>query len=283
MRYFPGHSGTACIGALFCAFTSLPLHAGMLPIQHLDAKTLHSFDAYIARFEKQAVEPYVEAGKLWMDSGSCCMRGGFPTAKPVLEGRENADVESGSIHHFSGALHVPGGTIDDIRRIMEDYPNYPKYFKPDVVKGGGSPEPDSTSTDEHFRSRLSLSESTLWITVQYDCVYDTHYKRLDANHWTSKSTSDSVKELRDAGNSSAGYYPEGDDHGFVWRTNTYWFARQSGDGIDLELDSITLSRPNPSGFAWYGGKRSHDAVDKMLRDTRAAIQSLHRRGAVQEN
>ena len=263
----------ACLCALSCA----SLTAALIPILHLDDKTLQAFDSYIAHFEKEALAPYLASGKMWMDGASCCMRSSsFPTGRPVVDSRENGDVANGSIHHFSGALHVDGGTIDDMRRIMEDYPAYPKYFKPDVTKGSGSPEADSTPADEHYLSHLTLSETTLWIAVQYDCTYDTHYRRLNPDHWLSKSTSSSVKEYRDARNPAQGYFPEGDDHGFVWRTNTYWFVRQRNGGVDLELDSITLSRPNPPGFGWYGGKRSHDAVEKMLRDTKAAIESLHR-------
>jgi hypothetical protein len=270
MRFFP-------VAACLCALSCATMHAAILPILHLDNKTLQAFDDYVARFEKDSVAPYVASGKMWMDGMSCCMRGGkFPTNRPVLESRENADFENGSIHHFTGALHVPGGTIDDMRHIMEDYPNYPRYFKPDVTRGSGTAESDSTPTDEHYLAHLTLSETTLWVSVQYDCIYDTHYKRVDPNHWESKSTSASVKELRDAKDPNQGYYPEGDDHGFVWRTTTYWFVRQNDGGLDLELDSLTLSRPNPPGFGWYGGKRSHDAVDKMLRDTKAAIEALHR-------
>jgi len=271
MKFLPV---AACLA---CALTGASLSAAMLPIQHLDSRTLTAFDAYVARFEKEAEQPYIESGKMWMDSVSCCLRGpNFPSAKPALEPRQNGDVEGGSIHHYAGALHVPRGTIEDLRHIMEDYANYPRYFKPDVLKGSGSPEPDSTPNDEHFISHLSLTDTTLWVTVRYDCIYDTHYKRLDASHWHSRSTTDSIKEWRDAKDLTQGFYPEGDDHGFFWRTNTYWFAREKNGGLDLELDSLTLARTNPPGFKWYGAKRSHDAVDKMLRDAKAAIEALHR-------
>ena len=36
---------------------------------------------------------------------------------------------------------------------------------------------------------------------------------------------------------------------------------------------MTLSRTTPLGFGWWGNKRTHDAVDKMLRDTKSAIQA----------
>lgn len=252
------------MACLFCS----TLQAALLPTLHLEPETIRIFDAYVARFEKEVVTPYAESGKLWMDNSSV-------SARPLLQPRQNADIAGGSIHHFSGSMRIRGGTIEDIRHIMEDYPNYPKYFKPDVSKGSGTPEPDSTPMDEHFLAHLTLTESTLWFNVEYNCIYDTHYRSLDERRWQSKSTSDSIKEVRDPKNPAGGTFPEGNDHGFLWRTNTYWFVRQNRDGIDVELDSITLSRPNVTGFAWWGSKRTHDAVDKMLRDTKVAVEALH--------
>jgi hypothetical protein len=112
----------------------------------------------------------------------------------------------------------------------------------------------------------------LWIDVAYDAQYDSHYRRIDASRWTSRSTTMSIRELLDAKKLGGGDYPEGEDHGFLWRTNNYWFARERDGGLDLQVDSMTLSRTTPLGFGWWGNKRTHDAVDKMLRDTKLAIQ-----------
>lgn len=261
-----------CLGALLgCAV----LQASIVPLFHLDAPALQAFEKYVAQFERDVATPYEQNGKLWIDDSACCARKGpFATGKPVVEPRENTDIAGGSIHHYSGAMHVSGATIASVRQIMQDYPNYPKYFKPDVAKGSGAKESDSSAADEHFTSHLSLVQSTLWMAVSYDCAYDTHYRFFDPHRWESASTSASIREWRDPKNFSKGYYPEGDDHGFLWRTNTYWFVREKDDGIDLELDSMTLSRPVPTGFGWWGAKRTHDAVEKMLRDMKAAIDSL---------
>ena len=260
---------------LVCTLFTQILPAAVLPVLHLDTKTLQAFDAYVAKFEKETFKPYADSGKMSMDSSSCCLRNSaFKSGKPVLEAHENGDVASGSIHHFTGMMHLDHGRIEDVRHIMEDYPNYPRYFKPDVTKGSGTAEADSAPADEHYFAHLTLAESTLWFNVEYECVYDTHYRKLDENHWMSKSTTASVKEMRDAKDPAKGYFPEGDDHGFVWRTNTYWFVRQSGGGIDVEVNSLTLSRPNVTGFGWFGSKRSRDAVEKMLRDTRTAVNAM---------
>jgi hypothetical protein len=263
----------ACLwSAAFCA----ALHASILPTFHLDNQALQSFEAYVAQFERNVAAPYAQSGAMWIDGTSCCLRNSaFLAGKPIVEPRENTDIAGGSIHHFSGAIHLAGGTIEQVRRIMHDYPNYPSYFKPDVGKAAAVREADSTPNDEHLTAHISLIQTTLWIAVSYDCVYDTHYRLFAPQRWESASSTTSIKEWRDPKDVSQGFYPEGDDHGFLWRTNTYWFVRESNGGVDLELDSMSLSRPAPTGFGWWGNKRTRDAVDKMLKDMKTAVDSLH--------
>src|SRR5580698_10080515 len=115
------------------------LYASILPIFHLDATTLQTFQTYVAQFERNVATPYVQSGKMWIDGDS--HNNAFAAGKTVVEPRENTDIAGGSIHHYSGAIHIPGGTIADVRRIMQDYSNYPKYFKPDVARGRGNADP----------------------------------------------------------------------------------------------------------------------------------------------
>lgn len=261
----------ACLGAAALCAT---LHASILPILHLDPLALQAFERYVAQFERNVAGPYEQSGKMWIDDASCCIRkSSFAAGKLVVEPRENTDITGGSIHHFSGAMHITGASIADVRRIMQDYSNYPKYFNPDVGKGSGVRNTDSTADDEHYTSQLSLIQATLWMSVSYDCVYDTHYRMLDPHRWQSVSVASSIKEWRNPKDSSQGYLPEGEDHGFLWRTNTFWFVRENNDGVDVELDSMTLSRPVPAGFGWWGTKRTRDAVEKMMKDLRAAVES----------
>ena len=246
----------------------------MIPLSHLEAGAVALFQDYTAKFERQVSAPFSTSGKLWIDDDHSSRHRDFDAGKPIVEARENADIHNGSIHHYSGTIRVPGAHIDQVRRVMQDYPAYPSFFKPDVARGSGALQSDSIPEDEHYRSRLFLTEATIWVDVAYDAHYDSHYRRLDANRWTSRSTTVSIRELLDAKKLDGGLYPEGEDHGFLWRTNNYWFARERDGGLDLQVDSMTLSRTTPVGFGWWGNKRTHDAVDKMLRDTKAAIETL---------
>jgi hypothetical protein len=268
MRFIPVLIGFGLVSA--GAMTG----AALIPVSHLEASTVALFQDYTAKFEQRVSVPFTASGKLFIDDDPA-KRKDYDAGKPIVEARENRDIPNGSIHHYSGSIRVPGGTIDQVRRVMQDFSNYPIYFKPDVARGSGSVQPDSTPEDEHFKSRLFLTEATVWFDVAYDAQYDSHYRRIDADRWTSRSTTFSVRELQDAKRLDGSLFPEGEDHGFLWRTNNYWFARYRAGGLDLQLDSMTLSRTTPLGFGWWGNKRTHDAVDKMLRDTKSAIESLH--------
>jgi len=251
------------------------LFGSLLPILHLDPKTLQTYQDYVAKFDREVAAPYSESGRMWADGRSCCSKGTFELKTPLVEPRFNAEIPGGSIHHFSGVIHLSGATIEDVRHIMEDYPNYPKYYPADLSRANGVLQPDSTPADEHFRAEITLTQVTAWMSVTYNCTYDTHYRRIAPDRWASHSTSISTREWRDPRNEAAGLYADSEDHGLLWRANTYWFVRTSGDGIDVEADSLSLSRPVPTGFGWWGTKRSKDAVSKMLTDMKTAVEAMH--------
>jgi hypothetical protein len=263
----------ACLGSAVCCAT---LHASIMPVVHIDAAALEVFTTYVAQFERNVMAPWAQSGQMWMDSSSCCgANSSFAAGKPVVEPRESKEIAGGSMHHYSGVIRIQGGTIENVRKIMRDYPNYPTYFKPDIAKGSGIRDPDSTATDEHYTSQLSLVQSTVWMSISYDCTYDTHYRLTSPHHWESVSNATSIREWRDPKDVSQGYYPEGEDHGFLWGAHTYWLVRERDGGIDVEADSITVSRSIPTGFGWWGSKRTRDAIDKMLRNMKTAVDALH--------
>jgi hypothetical protein len=269
VRFF---NGLAVLGLVVGVVT---LDAALIPIQHLDSGSIALFHEYTAKFEERVSAPFTSSGKMWIDDDRSSKHRDFELGKPIVEARENQDVgNNGSIHHYSGAIRVPGASIERVRQVMQDYSNYANYFRPDVARGSGVVQPDSTPQDEHYVSHLVLTESTLWLDVAFASTYDSHYRRIDANRWTSRSTTLSIRELQDAHKLDGALLPEGDDHGFLWRTNNYWFARERDGGLDLQLDSMTLSRTTPVGFNWWGNKRTREAVDKMLRDTKTAIEAV---------
>ena len=162
---------------LVCVALCAPLHASILGVLHLEPKTVQIFETYVAQFQKNVAASFEQSGRMWIDGGGPCCKpnGPYAAGKPVVEAWENTDIEGRSIHHFSGAIHIPGGAIADVRHIMQDYPNYPKYFKPDVAKASATINPDSTATDEHFAQleRLARHRKVLaWGEMGLDYYYN---------------------------------------------------------------------------------------------------------------
>ena len=263
MRFF--------IAALFLGCVSS--QAGVIPIVKLDETTKRAFSNYVVKYESTTANDFYVGGKLWIDSETGDRKKQWESGKPILEPGTNAEVAKGSIHHFTGTQRIKGATIEQFRHIMEDYPNYVKHFKPDVSIVTAELQPDSKPNDEHYRSNMFMEQSTVWMSVAFDTEFDTHYRRLDSSRWISTSSAISMRELKDPKHPDAGHFPEGEDHGFLWKTNTYWFVRERDGWLEMSVDSMTLSRPAPTGFGWWATRRTKDAVEKMLRDIKTALET----------
>ena len=169
------------------------LHASIIPTVHLDEATLAAYQEYVNSFEKTVVEQFNKTGKLWIDAECCGKHGNFDSGKALVVPRRNEDLAHGSVHHFSGAIRVNGATVESVRKVMEDYPHYVELFKPDLGAASGTKEADSTPEDEHYKARLLLVQTTLWMGVTYDTLYDTHYRRLDKDRWTVRSVALNIR------------------------------------------------------------------------------------------
>ena len=54
-----------------------------------------------------------------------------------------------------------------------------------------------------------------------------------------------VREVRDAGTADERVLPPGDDRGFLWRLNAYWWYEETPAGVIAVMDTLTLSRDIP--------------------------------------
>ncbi len=44
--------------------------------------------------------------------------------------------------------------------------------------------------------------------------------------------------------------PVGDDHGFLWRLNSYWRFYEADGGVYVQCNAISLTRDVPAGLGW---------------------------------
>jgi putative flippase GtrA len=200
------------------------------------------------------------------DSGwrRAVLEGGIPTREIVAP-----DVDGARIHHWVGAVFLPGTTVAQvIARLQADAGREAAFYE-DVV--------DSrllARDGERLRVFMRLRRSTI-ITVMYDTEHEVEYRRLGAGWVASRSIAVRIVELADAGTPRERERAASEDRGFLWRLNAYWRFEQHGDGVIVECESVSLSRTVPTLLRPVAGpivtRIARESLERSLRALRESL------------
>ena len=72
------------------------------------------------------------------------------------------------------------------------------------------------------------------------------FTRFGATRAASVSTATRIAEVSDPDTPGEREVGPDDDHGFLWRLNSYWRYEEVAGGVIAECESISLSRDVPS-------------------------------------
>ena len=186
-------------------------------------------------------------------------------------GETPSPIPGGLIHDWVGTVFIPQATVAQVLSLIQDYDHSSRYYSPDVMQ---SRLVSHHGDDFHVFLRLKKHKV---VTVVLDTEYDVHYGRLDATHQYSSSRSTRISEIADPGMSTERALPARNDHGFMWRLNSYWAFEQGGDGVLVECEAISLTRDIPSGLGWMIGpfvnSIPRESLQFTLEATRKALTS----------
>jgi hypothetical protein len=152
---------------------------------------------------------------------------------------EVAPVSDGKIHHWVGAIFVPGVTVQDVidrlqQRAGQEANSYEDVLASRLIERGG----------DRVRVFMKLRRTSV-ITVTYNTEHAVEYKRLTATRASARSVATKIVELGDAGTPAEREKSPSDDSGFLWRLNAYWRYAAVPGGVIVECESVSLSRPVP--------------------------------------
>ncbi len=173
-----------------------------------------------------AWERYVTATELRLDRArmsSLSRDGGWDT---ISASGESVHVPSGTISDWRGSVFIRGVTLDQLLQRLQ-YPGTPP------------PQDDVVSSrviardDDSLRVAIRLVRRAI-VTVTYDTEHEMRFRRWSPRLATARSVATRIEEVG------------GSDHGFLWRLHSYWRYEQTGAGVRVELESLTLSRDVPS-------------------------------------
>ena len=155
-------------------------------------------------------------------------------------GGSTIDVPDGRIHHWVGAVFIPGATVESvIARLREnagrESDSYPDVVSSKLLQRNG----------DRLRVFMKLKREAPLITVMYNTEHDVEYRTIGTTRASSRSTATKIAELAKAGTAQEREKPQGSDSGFLWRLNAYWRYEQVPGGVLIECESVSLSRDIP--------------------------------------
>jgi len=260
--------------------TSLSLASPILSAETPSPETLRAFESYVQAAEARGNEELAARKNfLWVDalpererertyqllkrqqtiirhSASCASR-------------DCANIPSGLIHDWTGITFVPGVTLQQTLAALQDYNRDADYYRPTVLRAKLLSREGNS-----FHVFLRLKETRV-LTVVLDTEYEIQYLVIDSTHAASVSHSTRITEIENAGALQEHVTSPKDNHGFLWRLNSYWRFYQADGGVYIQCNAISLTRDIPTGLGWlvapFIENVPRESLDFTLTATREAL------------
>lgn len=217
----------------------------------LQARTIRDFNKYVAAVESRSIreiknneafleidrKPPAERARIMamLSRGEVYVERG----ESPRDGSSEIEIDGGSVNHWRGTVLIPHVTLDQLLKVLQE-PQTDQHKQEDVLSSR------VVNRDGDTQKVYLRLKRTKFVTVIYDTEYDVEYRRAGAGRAYSNSISTKVVEVENAGTPRERALPEGNDHGYMWRLNSYWRYQQLGDGVLVQVESLTLSRDLPA-------------------------------------
>jgi hypothetical protein len=181
-----------------------------------------------------------------------------------------SELPGAILHHWRGTAFAPGARAADFERVMKDFSAYPRRYSPQVVQARLL-----SQQGDHSQVSMRVRQQHV-ITVVMDIAYDITFGRLDAQHGYNAARSTRVSEIDAPGTAGERTLNAGEEHGFLWRLNSYWSYEERDGGLYMQIESVSLTRSIPRGLGWAVGpfvvSVPRESLEFTLRSTCNALR-----------
>ena len=172
---------------------------------------------------------------------------------------------AGTIHHWRGSVFIPDVELESVLAQVR-YPAQQEDLQQDVLESRILEE-----SDDSLRLYLKLVRSKI-VTVTYNTEHLIEYQSHGEGLASSRSIATRIVELDQAGTPAEREKPEGQDHGFLWKLNSYWRYQQVDGGVLVECESLTLSRGVPAILAPFIQPMINGVAKESMQRTLSAMR-----------
>lgn len=246
----------------------------------LNQAAVVAFNRYTELTEQRINDQTQRDEFLWVDTLPASERDGIyvrlrkgEVVDRKLETKDNGETieaPQGMIHDWVSLVFVPGATLRQVKALFQDYDNHYRYYGPEVERS----KLLSRQGDD-FKIFLRMRKKKV-VTVVLNANFDAHYHQLDASHLMVASRSTRIAEVDAPGTPEEHELPIGNDSGFMWRSNSYWWAEEKDGGVYVQCETLTLTRNIPLGLKWltefFLDSTSREFLNKMMVDMRKGVE-----------
>jgi hypothetical protein len=150
-----------------------------------------------------------------------------------------ANVDDGKVHHWAGAIFVPGMSVDTLLARLSSLAGREQQYYQDVLASRLLQR-----EKDHYRIFMKI-QRTKFVTATFNTEHDVDYRRLGPARASAKSVATRIAQLDAAGTTAERELKPGSDSGYLWRLNAYWRYEAVNGGVLIECESVSLSRGIP--------------------------------------
>ncbi len=251
------------------------LFPGGLSAANLKPETIAAWDAYLETANADLQQRVQPGGSfLWTfedPERAAAVCNGEIVVEPA-PGHNPAKVPGGGlIHHWMGAMFLPGLKVDDVLHVTRNYEHFKDYYRPSVVdsktiaRGG---------TLDQFSMRIM--NKAFFLKTALDANYQATNVRLDERRFYSTSRTTRVREIEDYGEPGGHSIPEGRGAGYIWKLFSIARFQERDGGVYVEFEAIALSRDIPAAARLFVDplvrRVSRNALLVSLQQTEQALR-----------
>ena len=256
--------GQGCLSA--GVLVILLLAAPDLSAAELQSKTLLGWQKYL-RLTEERVERELGRDR-WEDPEQA---GGGNIQLVRMQTLDNSGrpvtVDGGMIHHWKGSVFIPGVTLEEVLKFVQNYGQHYRFFR-EVEQSRLI-----SRQGETFRIFYRLRYKKFTVTTVYNTEHTVVHRRHGPRRASSRSVASRIAELEAPGTPAEKEKPVGQGRGFLWRVNGYWrFAERPGAGVVVQWESVSLSRRIPLGLAWLVKRFVESVPRESLVSTLSSIR-----------
>jgi hypothetical protein len=240
----------------------------------LKSETVAAWDDYLAAVNSNLQKRVGPGGSfLWTledQERAAAVRSGIIVVAQA-PGHTPARVPGGLIHHWMGAMFLPGLKLDNVLQVTRDYDHYKDYYRPSVVE---SKTIVRDNPNDQFSMRLM--NKAFFLRTALDADYQATNVRLDENRFYSVSRTTRLQEIEQYGQAGEHRMPEGEGGGYIWKLSSVARFAQRDGGVYVEFEAIALSRDIPAAARLFVDpivrRVSHNSLLTSLQQTEQALR-----------